>query len=83
MVELLDQAKAAMSAGDPESPIRALFDSSLLVLDDLGAERPTDWALDAIAALVQHRHSRTPTEHHHFELLAVGARATVSATPTR
>ncbi len=57
VVELLDQAKAAMSVGDPDSPIRALYDSSLLVLDDLGAERPTDWALDAIAALVQHRHS--------------------------
>jgi DNA replication protein DnaC len=57
VIELLDQAKAAMSAGDQESPIRALYDSALLVLDDLGAERPTDWALDAISALVQHRHS--------------------------
>jgi DNA replication protein DnaC len=53
---LLDEAKAAMTAGEP-SPLRALYQSDLLVLDDLGAERPTPWALDALAALVQHRYS--------------------------
>jgi hypothetical protein len=58
VVELLDQAKAAMREGDGGTPIRKLYDASLLVLDDLGAERPTDWARDAIAALVQHRHTR-------------------------
>ncbi|MBA2741249.1 MAG: ATP-binding protein, partial [Actinobacteria bacterium] len=55
VVQLLDAAKAAMSAGE-RSPIRELYGSSVLVLDDLGAERVTDWARDAIAALVQHRH---------------------------
>lgn len=58
VIELLDKAKASMSAGDPASPIRDLYEASVLVLDDLGAERPTDWARDAIAALVQHRHTR-------------------------
>jgi DNA replication protein DnaC/primosomal protein DnaI len=57
VVELLDQAKAAMRDGDGGTPIRSLYASSLLVLDDLGAERPTDWTRDAIHALVQHRHA--------------------------
>ena len=39
-------------------PIRRLYNAWLLVLDDLGAERPTDWARDEIAALVQYRHTR-------------------------
>jgi IstB-like ATP binding protein len=56
VVELLDEAKAAMRDGG--APIRNLYESSLLVLDDLGAERPTDWTRDAIHALVQHRHTR-------------------------
>jgi DNA replication protein DnaC len=47
-----------MRDGDGGAPIRRLYESSLLVLDDLGAERPTDWTRDAIHALVQHRHSR-------------------------
>jgi hypothetical protein len=58
VVELLDEAKAAMRDGDGGAPIRNLYESSLLVLDDLGAERPTDWTRDAIHALVQHRHTR-------------------------
>jgi hypothetical protein len=58
VVELLDEAKAAMRDGDGGSPIRKLYESKLLVLDDLGAERPTDWTRDAIHALVQHRYSR-------------------------
>lgn len=57
VVSLLADARAAMSAHEP-SPIRRLYDASVLVLDDLGAERPTDWARDEIAALVQHRHTR-------------------------
>jgi DNA replication protein DnaC len=44
-----------MRDGDGGAPIRRLYKSSLAVLDDLGAERPTDWARDAIHALVQHR----------------------------
>lgn len=58
VIELLDEAKAAMRDGDGGAPIRALYASSLLLLDDLGSERPSEWARDAIAALVQHRHSR-------------------------
>jgi hypothetical protein len=58
VVELLDRAKAAMSTGDGGAVIRDYYMPSLLVLDDLGAERPSDWARDAIAALVQYRHAR-------------------------
>ena len=58
VVELLDKAKAAMKDGDGGAVIRQHYDASLLVLDDLGAERPSEWGRDAIAALVQHRHTR-------------------------
>jgi hypothetical protein len=57
IIDLLDKCKAAMKDGDGGELIRKLYNSSILVLDDLGAERPTAWALDAIAALVQHRHA--------------------------
>ena len=61
VVELLDEAKATMRWRWWRASA-ALYESSLLVLDDLGAERPTDWTRDAIHALVQHRHvSDRPT----------------------
>lgn len=41
-----------------ERPMRR----ALLVLDDLGAERPTEWALGVLARLVEHRYvNRLPT----------------------
>lgn len=58
VIDLLDRAKAAMRDGDGGAIIRKHYDASVLVLDDLGAERPSDWARDAIATLVHHRHSR-------------------------
>ena len=57
---LLAQARTAMTRGD-SNPIDELLaeDISLLVLDDLGAERSTDWARDTIATIVEARYLQT------------------------
>jgi len=54
---LLAKARSAMTRGEP-NPIDELMaeDISLLVLDDLGAERCTDWARDTIATIVEARY---------------------------
>ena len=54
---LLAEQRARLSSGqsvDIEEILEA--DGTLLVLDDLGAERPTDWALETIAQIVEARH---------------------------
>ena len=46
--------------GDGEdSRLDRIMDAKLLLLDDLGAERPTDWALETIRIVLMHRH-----QHH-------------------
>nr|WP_314638702.1 ATP-binding protein [uncultured Olsenella sp.] len=52
--KLLDGAKAAYDGGDRHALERA---SSvwLLALDDLGAERPTEWAMETLTGLVDAR----------------------------
>jgi DNA replication protein DnaC len=56
----LAEGRASLSAGE-QVEIEHLIDSggdgSVLVLDDLGAERPTDWALEQIAYIVESRHA--------------------------
>lgn len=55
--DLLAEERRRMSRGDPSSLIEPLLDPhSLVVLDDLGAERPTDWALETIALIVERRY---------------------------
>ena len=63
MSELLADASRAMNerqkGGDG---VQAVFDRAqtveLLLLDDLGAERPTEWAQDQLASLVDYRYTR-------------------------
>jgi DNA replication protein DnaC len=56
----LAEGRARLSAGE-QVEIEHLLDSggdgSFLVLDDLGAERPTDWALEQIAYVIENRHA--------------------------
>jgi DNA replication protein DnaC len=56
----LAEGRARISGGE-QPEIEHLLDSggdgSLVVLDDLGAERPTDWALEQIAYVVENRHA--------------------------
>jgi DNA replication protein DnaC len=55
--DLLAEERRRMSRGDPTSLIEPLLDPhTLVVLDDLGAERPTDWALETIALIVERRY---------------------------
>lgn len=51
MVELLD---ALRPNGDPAA-LSAAMDVDVLVLDDLGAERPTDWSAERLYAIVNRR----------------------------
>lgn len=53
--DLLASARAYYSNGGAD-PLDGLDTVDLLVLDDLGAERPTDWARDTIATLVERRY---------------------------
>jgi DNA replication protein DnaC len=56
----LAEGRARLSAGE-QVEIEQLLDSggdgSLVVLDDLGAERPTDWALEQIAYVIENRYA--------------------------
>lgn len=37
--------------------LEAINECALLVLDDLGAERETEWAIDKLASIIAHRHA--------------------------
>lgn len=49
-----DLLEAMRPGGDPHAAYRARH-SDLLLLDDLGASKATDWAIDAMTSLVDHR----------------------------
>ena len=51
VVELLDQLRP----GGPEGAMENLAHADLLVLDDLGSERATDWTAERLYALVNRR----------------------------
>jgi hypothetical protein len=51
VVELLDQLRP----GGPEAAMRDAMDVDLLILDDLGGERPTDWTAERLYAIVNRR----------------------------
>lgn len=51
VVELLDMLRP----GGPENALYDLADIELLVLDDIGSERPTEWTAERLYALVNRR----------------------------
>jgi DNA replication protein DnaC len=56
---LLEEQRARFDRGEPKA-IGHLLDGDtdrLVVLDDLGAERPTEWALETIALIVERLHA--------------------------
>lgn len=53
VVDLLDLLRP--SADPSPSQVAQLRSPDLLLLDDLGAERPTDWTAERIYALIHHR----------------------------
>lgn len=54
----LDDMRRAINYRDPADPLPALFDVDLLVLDDLGREKVTDWATERLYVLVNERYNR-------------------------
>lgn len=52
VVELLD---ALRPGGDEDGALRRLCKVDLLVIDDLGSERPTDWTAERMYALINRR----------------------------
>lgn len=48
------QQTAVPSAGEVQRMVR---DTTLLILDDIGAERVTDWVADTLFTLINHRHN--------------------------
>jgi len=55
---LLDRLRAAARYQEPEDPLPALYEADLVVLDDLGREKATDWAHERLYVLVNERYNR-------------------------
>jgi DNA replication protein DnaC len=53
MPELLDQIRP--SGSHPDAAMQRAISVPLLVLDDLGGERPTDWTLERLFVVVNRR----------------------------
>jgi DNA replication protein DnaC len=56
--QLLADARRSFSDPNAADPLEGLATVDLLVLDDLGAERATDWALETVATLIEERYQR-------------------------
>jgi DNA replication protein DnaC len=55
--ELLDAVRGTIRYAEADDPMARLMDVPLLVLDDLGAEKPTEWVFDRLYVLVNHRYN--------------------------
>lgn len=58
IADLLDTLRAGYQDGTYDALTWQVRDVELLVLDDLGAHRMTDWATDALYQLINHRYAR-------------------------
>lgn len=54
--ELLDSIRRAIDHGPRSAPEEASYSRGVLLLDDLGAERGTEWTRDCISRLLRYRH---------------------------
>ncbi len=54
--KIRDGYDPAAGAGSRET-YRAALDTEILLLDDLGAHRVTDWVLDTVTAIINHRYN--------------------------
>lgn len=57
----LDGLRSAIRYADRDDPLPELFDVDLVVLDDLGREKVTDWASERLYVLVNERYNRRRT----------------------
>lgn len=53
----LDQLRGRIRFADAEDPLPGLVEADLLVLDDLGREKVTDWASERLYVLVNERYN--------------------------
>lgn len=59
--QLLDEIKASFDGKSSEGEIIREYESApVLILDDLASRRVTDWALDVLTRIIDHRYSRNP-----------------------
>lgn len=56
--EFLDQLRERIGDANVPDPLPELKTCPLLVLDDLGREKPTEWVTDRLYVLVNHRYNR-------------------------
>jgi DNA replication protein DnaC len=54
---LLDTIRSSMRYAESEDRIGPLVDADLVVLDDLGREKPTDWATERLYVLINARYN--------------------------
>lgn len=62
--ELLDRLRSSYNEGAQESQaqvLKALVDSDLVIIDDLGASRPTDWAFEMMELVISQLYNRMTT----------------------
>jgi DNA replication protein DnaC len=55
---LLDELRRAINFRDSFDPLPGLVEADLVVLDDLGREKVTDWATERLYVLVNERYNR-------------------------
>lgn len=58
---LIHQIQSSFDPGSPESKreiLDPLLDAELLVLDELGAQKPTPWVRDILYLMINHRYTR-------------------------
>lgn len=53
---ILHRLRQDVRGNSEDSRLDRILDAKLLLLDDLGAERPTEWALETIRVILMHRH---------------------------
>lgn len=59
--QLLDEIKASFEGRGAEGEIISEYERApVLILDDLASRRVTDWALDVLTRIIDHRYSRNP-----------------------
>jgi len=56
--DLLDKLRQGYNDGSYDNWLESLKSVDLLVLDDLGTERATEWAAQALFQIVNHRYSK-------------------------
>lgn len=58
MPSFLDRIRGSIRYSEQVDPLQELIEANLVVLDDLGRERPTDWAAERLYVLMNERYNR-------------------------